>query len=182
MRHLLPLAARLASITATKPARPTATTRPETASRARSPTASSSHSWNWHPMAASKDLDLSKLDDADPRATAALARMRKAWDAAPLNPALDDATIRIPGFLVMLDGAPDAIQEFLRVPYFGACIHVPPPPANQVIHVRPNRPVKGVCSMDPVWVSGVLKVVRPDTPMGKTSYRMKAASVVPYKK
>lgn len=135
----------------------------------------------WDPMAAFKGLDLNKLDDADPRAIEAMARIRKAWDEAPVNNAMHGAAIRIPGFLVSLDGGPNAIREFLLVPYFGACIHVPPPPANQIIHVLPDRPVKGVRTMDPVWASGVLEVVRSETPMGKAGYVLKATSVVPYK-
>lgn len=66
------------------------------------------------------------------------------------------------------------------MPYFGACIHVPPPPANQIIHVRSAKAVKNVRTMDAVWISGVLKVERSDSSMGASSYSMKAVSVEPY--
>ena len=82
---------------------------------------------DWDPMAAFKGIDLAKLDDADPRAGDALEKMRKAWDAAPVNRAMDGQNIRLPGFVVSLDGGPGELREFLLVPYFGACIHVPPP-------------------------------------------------------
>ena len=136
---------------------------------------------DWDPGAAFKGLDLAKLDDADPRAMAALEQMRRAWDAAPVNPKLEGKHVRIPGFVVSLDGGPGELREFLLVPYFGACIHVPPPPANQIIHVMPQRPLKNVKSMDAVWVNGTLSIGRSDTPMGKSGYRLQAREVTPYK-
>ena len=136
---------------------------------------------DWDPMAGFKANDLAKLDDADPRATEALEKMRLAWDAAPANPSMNGQNIRIPGFIVSLDGGPNELREFLLVPYFGACIHVPPPPANQIIHVMPAKPVKGVKNMEAVWVSGQLSLGLSDTTMGNSSYRMHAVSVTPYK-
>ena len=57
------------------------------------------------------------------------------WDNAPANPKLDNRRVSIAGFVVPLDGEREKTREFLLVPYFGACIHAPAPPANQVIHV-----------------------------------------------
>lgn len=136
----------------------------------------------WDPMAGFKDLNLAKMDDADPRATEALEKLRLAWNVAPANPAINGKNIRIPGFIVSLDGGPNELREFLLVPYFGACIHVPPPPANQVIHVMPNKPVKGVKNMEAVWVTGKISIGMSDSEMGHSSYRMQAVSVTPYKK
>jgi hypothetical protein len=136
---------------------------------------------DWDPMAAFKGIDLAKLDDADPRAGDALDKMRRAWDAAPTNRAMDGKAIRIPGFVVSLDGGPGELREFLLVPYFGACIHVPPPPANQIIHVMPDKPVKGVKNMEAVWVSGKLGIGHSESPMGKSGYQMQAKEVVRYK-
>lgn len=135
---------------------------------------------DWDPAAPFKGLDLAKLKDSDPRAMEALAKMRKEWDAAPVNRDLDGKRIRIPGFVVSLDGGPDQLREFLLVPYFGACIHVPPPPANQIIHVLPNPPAKGFRSMDTVWVSGVMKLEPSQTTMGNSGYVLDAQKVVPY--
>ena len=55
-------------------------------------------------------------------------------DEAPTVESLDGETVRIPGFVLPLEFDETSIKEFLLVPYFGACIHTPPPPANQVIH------------------------------------------------
>ena len=66
------------------------------------------------------------------------------------------------------------------MPYFGACIHSPPPPANQIIHVKPKEPAKGIRSMDTVWVNGTLHTLRTDTFMGASSYRMDAQGIERY--
>jgi hypothetical protein len=63
------------------------------------------------------------------------------------------------------------------VPYFGACIHSPPPPANQIVEVRTARPVTGVEAMDVVSVSGRLTVSRGESSMGTTGYRIDALGV-----
>ena len=136
---------------------------------------------DWDPMKDFKAQDLGLLQDGDPRAAALLRRMREAWDNAPTNPAMVGQAVRIPGFVVPLEETKDGLKEFLLVPYFGACIHTPPPPANQIIHVLPHSAAKGVRSMDPVWITGTLATVRTDSYMGAASYRVEATSVEPYK-
>jgi hypothetical protein len=135
---------------------------------------------DWDPMKDLKGLNLSILSDADPRATAALAKLREAWDNAPINPAVVGQTVRLPGYLVPLEETKDGLKEFLLVPYFGACIHSPPPPANQIVHVLPKVPAKGLRSMDTVWVTGVLTGARTDSYMGMSGYRIEATQVTPY--
>jgi uncharacterized protein len=135
---------------------------------------------DWDPMKEFREMRGSPLSDNDPRANSMLKRMREAWDSAPANPAMEGATIRIPGYLVPLEETKAGMKEFLLVPYFGACIHTPPPPANQIIHVLPKAPAPGLRSMDAVWVSGAMKLVRSDTSMGVSSYRMDAVLVEPY--
>ena len=55
---------------------------------------------------------------------------------APVVKALDGQSVSLPGFVVPLEGDSELITEFLLVPYFGACIHVPPPPPNQPIWIQ----------------------------------------------
>jgi hypothetical protein len=135
---------------------------------------------DWDPMAGLKELDLAKLDDSDPRAMEALERLRKEWSKAPVNPAMNGARVRIPGFIVPLEGSRGKLREFLLVPYFGACIHVPPPPANQVIHVKSAKPLPFE-SMEAVWVSGVIETFHAPTQMGDAGYRMTADAVSVFK-
>ena len=135
---------------------------------------------SWDPMKDLKDLQFGNLSDADPRAAQMLKKMREVWDNAPSNPALDGQAIRIPGYVVPLEETKDGLKEFLLVPYFGACIHSPPPPANQIIHVLPQSLPKGIRSMDPVWISGTLVRGKVDSYMGAAAYRMDARKVEPY--
>ncbi len=135
---------------------------------------------NWDPFKDFKGLNFQALDDGDPRASEMLKKMREAWDNAPTNPAIVGQTVRLPGFVVPLEDSKDGLKEFLLVPYFGACIHSPPPPANQIVHVLPKSPAKGFRSMDTVWITGTLTTLRTDSYMGASSYRIEATSVLPY--
>ena len=136
---------------------------------------------NWEPLKDFKSLNFSGMSDNDPRAIAALRKLQKAWKNAPLNPAIQQEKITISGFIVPLDSSDSTtIEEFLLVPYFGACIHVPPPPSNQVIHVVPEKPLKGFQIMDPVTVQGVLAPSHIDTPLGSAGYQMSGKSVTLY--
>jgi hypothetical protein len=124
---------------------------------------------------------LGLLGDGDPQVQSLMKQMRQVWDNAPTVPELDGVAVRLPGYVVPLETAKDGgLKEFLLVPYFGACIHTPPPPANQIVHVKTARAVAGVRSMDAVWVSGTLKGGRQDSAMGTSGYRMTADLVVPY--
>jgi hypothetical protein len=75
------------------------------------------------------------------------------------NTALNGKSIRIPGYLLPLEFEDRKVVEFLLVPWVGACIHTPPPPANQVVHVKLNRGFDiGEDIYMPVWVNGVIKI------------------------
>lgn len=137
---------------------------------------------DWNPARELGALDFGSLSDSDPRAIKALEQMRKAWDNAPVVAALNGSRVRLPGFVVPLDNARGQVTEFLLVPYFGACIHTPPPPANQIVHVFPAKPFKADQMMEAVWVSGVLETTRSDTGLGSAGYRMNAEVITPYKR
>jgi hypothetical protein len=136
---------------------------------------------DWDPIKAFKKMDFAKLKDSDPKAMKAMEELKAEWNAAPIEPKLDGARVRIPGFVVPLGTNLNRVKEFLLVPYFGACIHVPPPPANQMIHVFPKKPLSNDQIMGPVWVHGTLKASLTDTSFGAVGYRMQAEGVEPYK-
>jgi hypothetical protein len=136
---------------------------------------------DWDPREIFKGIDMRMLDDSDPRAIRALEKLREAWSNAPPNAGMNGSRIRIPGFIVPLERKGNQITQFLLVPYFGACIHTPPPPSNQIIHVFPFKPVKEAQTMDAVWASGTLEVARSETGMGNASYRLRADLVAPYR-
>ena len=120
------------------------------------------------------------LVDGSEEADAAMQRLRKKWDAAPIETRYLDKPIKIPGYVVALDANRKTISEFLLVPYFGACIHVPPPPANQIILVKLDKPIKRIESMETVWVEGILRDARVDTGVAVTGYSLEAKRVYPY--
>jgi hypothetical protein len=134
---------------------------------------------DWDPLKQFRGTNFGALNDADPKAIAMLQRMRETWDNAPTNNALDGQLIRIAGYLVPLDETPNGLTNFLLVPYFGACIHTPPPPANQILHVRPKQGAK-FRSMDTVWVTGKLQTLRNDSMMGVSGYHVTADTVTKY--
>jgi hypothetical protein len=138
----------------------------------------------WDPAAEFKGLDLSKMQDSDPRAMEALDKLKQAWDNAPAEAALNGRKGRIAGFALPLERqGPDGkggVTEFLIVPYFGACIHTPPPPANQIIHAKSAKPLAGVKMMQPIWTYGTFKVERGETTWGVAGYRLTVDKVAPY--
>ncbi|MEK8051706.1 DUF3299 domain-containing protein [Ideonella sp. DXS22W] len=138
----------------------------------------------WDPMKQLKDRGIAnpaQLQDTDPKAQDLMRLLREAWDNAPTEAQLDGIKVKLPGYVVPLEDEKAGLTEFLLVPYFGACVHTPPPPANQIVLVVPAKPAAGFRSMDTVWVSGVLKAKRGDSPMGTSGYRLEAAQVERYK-
>ncbi|MCW5659140.1 MAG: DUF3299 domain-containing protein [Burkholderiaceae bacterium] len=117
--------------------------------------------------------------DADAQARAALRRLRDTLDAAPTDPALDGRSARIAGYVVPIESAPHGTTQFLLVPYFGACIHSPPPPANQIVHVVLAQPRAGLRAMDAVWVRGTLHVARHESHVAVSGYRLAASAIGP---
>lgn len=88
---------------------------------------------------------------------------------------------RIPGFVVPLKTTRDMkILEFFLVPYYGACIHVPPPPPNQIIHVTYKPGFYLDVLYEPVWVQGTLEIQRTEHDVGTSAYSMVAEKVTPY--
>jgi len=138
----------------------------------------------WDPTQLLKDKgggNLAALQDGDPKAAALLQQLREVWDNAPTEPELNNSRIKLPGHLVPLEEVAAGHTEFLLVPYFGACIHTPPPPANQIVLVVPAKPAGGFRSMDTVWVSGILRTTRSNSPMGASGYRLESAQVERFK-
>jgi uncharacterized protein len=128
-----------------------------------------------------KDYDVENLADDDPRAIELFEKLMKMWKDAPVVDALDGQVVRLPGFVVPLDGDGRTVEEFLLVPYYGACIHVPPPPANQTVHVMAqgrNVRIRGL--FDTVWVTGVIKVEHKSSDLAESGYQIHAIEVTPY--
>ena len=74
----------------------------------------------------------------------------------------------------------DNIIEFLLVPNLGACIHVPPPPANQIIYIKSAKGLKAEQINSAVWVSGMLNAKSVSTIVANVGYTINEASVTSY--
>ena len=100
---------------------------------------------------------------------------------APVVPALDGQLIRLPGYIVPLEVSEDGrTTDFLLVPYFGACIHVPPPPSNQIVHVTSKEGVKLEELYQPYWIVGALQVKPSTSELADAGYQMDAQKIVVY--
>lgn len=131
----------------------------------------------WDPVKSMREKVQGEFPDSGAAARDLARQMRKTWDNAPTNSSLDGAKVRLAGYVVPLQASRDTVQEFLLVPYFGACIHVPPPPASQIVHVSLAAPAQNIRTMDFVTVSGALRTNRRSSAMGMSGYTMDAVRV-----
>jgi len=127
-----------------------------------------------------QQTDLDSLDDYDPKAQLILDNMMAQLASAPVVPEMDGKLIRIPGFVVPVEGDEQAVTEFFLVPYFGACIHVPPPPSNQIIYVRYEAGTRLKNLFDAVWITGRLKTELVSHELASSGYSMEAFRIEPY--
>ncbi|WP_312224550.1 DUF3299 domain-containing protein [Stutzerimonas nitrititolerans] len=123
--------------------------------------------------------DLSQLADALEAEAGPAARQQS--PAAPVVEALDGVQVKLPGYIVPLDMSEEGrVTEFLLVPYFGACIHVPPPPSNQIVHATSELGVKVEQLYQPFWIEGPLRVEHASSELAEAGYRMDAQKIYFY--
>jgi hypothetical protein len=96
-------------------------------------------------------------------------------------PELQGQNVSIGGYVVPLDFDSTTVKEFLLVPFVGACIHVPPPPANQIIYVKTEKGFEVGGAFDPVTVTGRINTTVAFTGLADAGYTIDAASVEPRK-
>lgn len=100
---------------------------------------------------------------------------------APVVAELNGIRMKLPGYIVPLTIDDNSrITEFLLVPYFGACIHVPPPPSNQMVYVTSEGGVALGDMWQPYWIEGRLSVESFSSDMGDTGYQAIADAIYPY--
>ncbi|MEZ5459337.1 MAG: DUF3299 domain-containing protein [Steroidobacteraceae bacterium] len=99
-----------------------------------------------------------------------------------VNKELDGQNVKLPGFIVPLDiGKDGLVAEFFLVPYFGACIHVPPPPPNQIVYVRMNKGIALDSIYEAYWITGRMKLQNKTTRLGAAAYHLAGDKVEIYK-
>jgi hypothetical protein len=91
--------------------------------------------------------------------------------------ALDGKRVKIGGYVVPLDFDATKVKEFLLVPFVGACIHVPPPPPNQLVYVKSETGFEVKGSFDPVWVTGRMQTKIAFTGLAEAGYSLEAEKV-----
>ena len=102
-------------------------------------------------------------------------------DSGFINKDLDKKNIKIAGYITPIAFDGDNVTEFLFVPYRGACIHVPPPPANQIIYVKSASGLKADEIGSPQWITGILLANSVSTIVADVGYSIQNATVVPYR-
>lgn len=86
---------------------------------------------------------------------------------------LNGLQIKLPGYTVPFDFSPNAeITEFLLVPYYGACLHAPPPPPNQTVYVKTSTPIRITDLAQAVWVRGTLVTETQETELAGAAYTL----------
>ena len=100
--------------------------------------------------------------------------------ATKFNDVLDGAFIKIAGFVLPLESTPEGVSSFVLVPYVGACIHVPPPPPNQLVFVTVDTPWPISDIWDAVWVTGIMKTQFQSTEFADTGYALTADKIEAY--
>jgi hypothetical protein len=99
-----------------------------------------------------------------------------------VNKELQGQSVKLPGFIVPLDvGKDGTVSEFFLVPYFGACIHVPPPPPNQIVYVRIGKGIALDSIYDAYWIYGRMRIENKSTRLGAAAYAMDADKIEIYK-
>lgn len=99
-----------------------------------------------------------------------------------VNPQLDQKQVKLPGFIVPLELDDNGkVTEFFLVPYFGACIHVPPPPANQMVYVTLKEGVQLDSMYAAFWVTGKMSARGKSTRLGAAAYGIAATRLEEYK-
>ncbi|MCB5227105.1 DUF3299 domain-containing protein [Alishewanella sp. 16-MA] len=109
----------------------------------------------------------------------------QAWQqilqSAKVKPEFNNVKIKIPGFIVPLEfDADQNVTSFFLVPYFGACIHVPPPPPNQIIYVSGASNLRADMIYSPFWIIGTITTESMSHDLANAAYSMKADKVEEY--
>jgi hypothetical protein len=96
-------------------------------------------------------------------------------------PALAGRKVRLSGYVVPLaSDDQNRMTEFFFVPFYGACIHVPPPPPNMMVHVVLAHGIDPPQLWDPYWLRGVLRIETTSNSMAASAYDMQQAALLPY--
>jgi hypothetical protein len=108
-------------------------------------------------------------------------RFKQALKSSRIVEGFDKARVRLPGFIVPLQtDEQQRITQFFIVPYFGACLHLPPPPPNQIIYSEYPEGIELANLYDPYWFEGQLIIDQTEKELGSSAYTMRLSASYPY--
>ena len=124
--------------------------------------------------------DFKALENAPPVLHVGNQRMKQIGTLHTVD-ALNGVKVRLPGYVVPLESDSDGnMVEFFFVPFYGACIHVPPPPPNMLVHVKLAHGIDTPSLYDPLTLKGVLHTEVTQNPMAASAYGMGDAVIERY--
>lgn len=113
--------------------------------------------------------------------TVAEDRYQQALVSKEIRPEFNGRHIRIPGYIVPLEFDDfQTITTFFLVPFFGACIHLPPPPPNQIIYAEFEPGIRLDALYDPFWINGTLYTTLMENDMATAAYSMAVSGIELY--
>jgi len=134
----------------------------------------------WKPALTLDKARVSGWKDDDPRAVKLMADLQKDWQKAPAVTALPDGLIRIYGYPAMPEGEARTTKKIILAPYYGSCVHSPPPPANQLIFVDLKTEIPATMYQFPIWVTGRIAAKSKSINRVRAAYSMDDAKWEPY--
>ena len=121
--------------------------------------------------------EIAIMADGSPEADALYEKLRQFNLSVPLVEELNGQVVSLPGYVVPIEYDESGVFEFLLVPYIGACIHVPPPPANQIVYVKSAEAYKLTELFEPVEVTGVMRTTPTRSELADAGYTMEARAI-----
>ncbi len=134
-----------------------------------------------NPFITMSQEEIDKLMDGSAESLAKLDKMQEEFNYAPTVPSLDGLRVKLPAYITPLDfDGQMKMEEFLLVPYQGACMHTPPPPSNQIVHAQAPEAIEVDDPYSPVWAIGKLRVDTVQSALAEAGYRLEVEKVMPY--
>jgi hypothetical protein len=88
--------------------------------------------------------------------------------------------VRLPGFIIPIEYSGSGVTAFILVPFVGACVHVPPPPANQLVFVTTQTPYENAGLFEAVNVIGMFGTASMTTQLAEIGYALSADQIEPF--
>lgn len=125
--------------------------------------------------------EIDKLLDGSPESNARLDELQAAFEYAPVVESLDGLRVKLAAYVTPLEfDGQLKMSEMLLVPWMGACIHTPPPPANQVVFAEAGETIELQNAYDPIFAIGTLHVDTVSSDLAEAGYRLEIDRILPY--